>query len=231
MATGPPEHIKPPKNITKGYGLKNQIKLRLIDENATFIYSNNDTLLLTAFNPINKENGFYYTFLDTKQEPKLLTMEPFFIYLQGSQEENGGILYAKPLKAERAAKWIVSRQSVQEAPNFYITTDFKHYKRLTDIQPQKKYNWLTAELITWQQLDGTFSQGILYKPENFDPNRKYPIILNYYEQLSHYLHVFPKPTITHGNINIPWFVSRGYLVFLPIFIIPFSNLERAHLIR
>jgi dipeptidyl aminopeptidase/acylaminoacyl peptidase len=59
------------------------------------------------------------------------------------------------------------------------------------------------------------SQGILYKPENFDPRKKYPIIFNYYEKLSHNLYQFISPAFTNNNINIPWFVSNGYLVFLP----------------
>jgi dipeptidyl aminopeptidase/acylaminoacyl peptidase len=63
--------------------------------------------------------------------------------------------------------------------------------------------------------DGQLSQGVLYKPDDFDPQKKYPVIFNYYEQLSHRLHEFPYPGVTGSNINIPWFVSRGYLVFTP----------------
>ncbi len=63
--------------------------------------------------------------------------------------------------------------------------------------------------------DGRPNQGILYKPENFDPRKKYPIIFYYYEKLSDELHLFSNPASTEGPINIPWFVSRGYLVFTP----------------
>jgi len=55
----------------------------------------------------------------------------------------------------------------------------------------------------------------LYKPENFDSTKKYPIIFNYYEKFSHRCFQFPLPGLTAHNINIPWFVSRGYLVFTP----------------
>jgi dipeptidyl aminopeptidase/acylaminoacyl peptidase len=63
--------------------------------------------------------------------------------------------------------------------------------------------------------NGEMSKGILYKPENFDSTKKYPVIFNYYEAMSHLMYEFPEAGYSGGNINIPWFVSRGYLVFNP----------------
>ncbi len=55
----------------------------------------------------------------------------------------------------------------------------------------------------------------LYKPENFDPNKKYPIIFQYYEGgLADQLYQYEVPWhSSSASINVPWFVSRGYLVF------------------
>ncbi|WP_431213596.1 alpha/beta hydrolase family protein [Puia sp. P3] len=74
---------------------------------------------------------------------------------------------------------------------------------------------MTSELVKWNQLDGTTTQGILYKPENFDPHKKYPVIVHYYEQMSHRLYEYPSPGFSDGEPNIAWFVSRGYLVLTP----------------
>jgi len=63
--------------------------------------------------------------------------------------------------------------------------------------------------------DGKISKGILYKPENFDPSKKYPLLLTYYEQRSDELYHYQPLEATGDAINIPWFVSRGYLVFVP----------------
>ncbi len=71
----------------------------------------------------------------------------------------------KPLKSKSSNKWIVMRESATEAPNFFLTTDFINFEQLTDIQPQKRYNWMVSELVTWDKLDRTKAQGILYKPE------------------------------------------------------------------
>src|SRR5581483_185656 len=58
-------------------------------------------------------------------------------------------------------------------------------------------------------------EGILYRPEDFDPARRYPIIFYYYERMSDGLHNYLMPGFCEGKMNIPWFVSRGYLVFCP----------------
>lgn len=63
--------------------------------------------------------------------------------------------------------------------------------------------------------DGKMSEGILYKPENFDPNKKYPIIFYFYERNADGLYNYKAPAPSASTINIPWFVSNGYIVFDP----------------
>ncbi|SEL62244.1 Dipeptidyl aminopeptidase/acylaminoacyl peptidase [Chitinophaga rupis] len=214
---------RPPLNITNAYGSAHHIKLRLVNELDEFyqlaIHPANEISLLTAFNTANKYNGFFRKALNSSSDPELLTMGPWtFFYYLGDKQVQADHAYSfgmPPLKAKNAGAWIIKRQSATQAPNYLLTKDFKHYRQLTNLQPQNNYNWLTAELLTWQQLDGTTSQGILYKPENFDPHKKYPVLFNYYEQMSGRLYQYPIPDFTRNNINIPWFVSRGYLVFTP----------------
>jgi dipeptidyl aminopeptidase/acylaminoacyl peptidase len=88
--------------------------------------------------------------------------------------------------------------------------------QLSRINPQQdQYNWGTAELFNWKAYDGKEATGILYKPENFDPKRKYPLIVYFYERLSDGLHSYLPPAPTPSRLNIPFFVSRGYLVLAP----------------
>ncbi len=74
--------------------------------------------------------------LNKKNDPVLLTMGPYQIYIDDSQAN--GLLNVKPIKAKNANKWIVRRQSATDAPNYFITSDFRTFKRLTDLQPQKR---------------------------------------------------------------------------------------------
>jgi len=84
------------------------------------------------------------------------------------------------------------------------------------INPQQaNYNWMTVELHRWKMLDGKMSEGLLYKPENFDPSKKYPIIFYFYERdaQTRYNYIAPQPV--RASINVAYFVSNGYLVFDP----------------
>jgi hypothetical protein len=212
------EGKKPPINITNGYGRSNQIMLQLsgFKGGALPVFSSGDTLLLKAFNRQNKSNGFYRKVLGRSGDPEMLFMGPYLFEggFPGSSERGG----LSPLKAPFADRWIILRQSATESPNYFVTSDFKEYKQLTDIQPQKQYNWLTAELRSFKQLDGTITQGILYKPENFDSTKKYPVLITFYAELTDQLNHFFAPLY----IDAPdlfyypaWMVSHGYLVFIP----------------
>jgi dienelactone hydrolase len=178
-----------------------------------------DTLFLTAYNRENKYSGFYRKALTRLGKLELLYMGPYFFIrspnLEGQYHLSEGM---QPLKAKGCDTWIVKRQSAIDAPNYFVTTDFKTFNRLTDIQPQKNYNWLTAELHNFRQMDGTISQGVLYKPENFDPSIKYPLIISFYFQKSDQLNQYPTPEYLmcpEIYSNPAWFVSHGYLVFIP----------------
>lgn len=204
-----------PVCVTNGFGNRSRNKLRLFDNAAG--YSEKDTFLLTGFDVVNKYNGFFQMDLVGRKDPTLLTMGPYTYYRVPSQKpyfsclDNG----LKPVKARSANVWLVKRQSATEAPNFFITSDLRSYSPLSDLHPENAVNWLTSELVTWKQQDGIVADGILYKPANFDPKKKYPVIFNYYRQYSHTLYEFPYPYFIGANINIPWFVSNGYLVFIP----------------
>jgi len=70
-------------------------------------------------------------------------------------------------------------------------------------------------LFKWKLPDGNIGEGILYKPENFDSLRKYPVILNFYENQADEVNNFLFPKLSSGDLDIPYFVSNGYLVLCP----------------
>jgi dipeptidyl aminopeptidase/acylaminoacyl peptidase len=53
-------------------------------------------------------------------------------------------------------------------------------------------------------------KGLLLKPENFDPKKKYPMIVYIYERLTQGLHQFRNRPGT--SINPTFYVSNGYLI-------------------
>ncbi len=57
------------------------------------------------------------------------------------------------------------------------TTDFS-LKKITNFTDQIK-DWKVAqsEVVSWKSKDGATIEGILHKPEDYDPNKKYPLLV------------------------------------------------------
>jgi len=202
-----------PINLTNGYGKKHHIKFEVLnsDDELRAYNSGNSVLLLKGFNEETKEYYFFKKTIGAAGDPELLSKGP---YVYGWW--NGyGSYNSTPVKAKGAEIYLVIRMKADAAPNYFITRDFKTFTSVSDIQPQKSFNWYTTELHSWKSLDGSILQGILYKPQNFDSNKKYPVIFDYYERRSDELNMFISPKASDGRINIPLFVSAGYLVFVP----------------
>ena len=111
---------------------------------------------------------------------------------------------------------MMTKSTFVDFPNLWVgSVAHAALTKISDANPQQKdYNWGTVELVHWTSADGFPLKGMLYKPENFDPNKKYPMISYFYEQLSHGLHGYVAPT-GRNVINPTHYVSNGYLVFEP----------------
>jgi dipeptidyl aminopeptidase/acylaminoacyl peptidase len=199
-----PTGIKKPENITLQAGRNDSITFRYVktDPEKRFIEAN-DVLLLSSFNNINKERGFYTLSMKGRNPLKKRTVEKFTFTGLEKAKKNDLIVYQK--------------SNFNTSPDLYVTRDFwKTSEKLTNINPQMKdYNWGTAELFSWTSFTGVPLQGILYKPEDFNPTKKYPVMIYFYEKHSEDLYQWFTPAPSRSTINIPFFVSRGYIVFTP----------------
>ncbi|WP_127132076.1 alpha/beta hydrolase family protein [Pseudoflavitalea rhizosphaerae] len=192
-----------PINITNGYGKKNKIELRILttDREARFLKPN-EQLIFEAFNRNSKYGGYFTKKLDVHGDPVKLYMGPY------------GMVFGA--KAKEAEMYMLGMMNIKEPMNLNVSSDLQHFNKLSDINPQQKeYNWLTVELMKWKMFDGKESEGLLFKPENFDPKKKYPVIFYFYERNADNLYNYRAPAPSASVVNIPYFVSNGYLVFDP----------------
>jgi len=122
-------------------------------------------------------------------------------------------------KAKNDEYYTFMMESYKNSPALYYwheTDEGADGNILATTNPQQKdYNWGTSELYKWKAFDGKMSEGVLYKPEDFDSTKKYPMIMYFYETHSNTLHDYIDPTPTGSRLNISFFVSRGYVVFSP----------------
>ncbi len=160
-----------------------------------------EPLLLRAVDEETKASGFYRDQLGRRQAPEAIVM--------------ADAAYGVPLKAEDADVWMVTRGTFLEFPNLWVGPSLTQLSRISDANPQQKdFNWGTVELVRWVSSDGVPLKGLLYKPENFDSTRKYPLIAYFYESLSQNLHSYVPPN-GRNVINPTHYASNGYLIFEP----------------
>ena len=120
-------------------------------------------------------------------------------------------------KAKSADVLLYSRENFQEFPDLHVADmSFGKARKVTQANPQQgNYLWGTAEIVQWNSLDNIPLEGILYKPENFDPNKKYPMVVVYYERFSNTIHQHHKPEPIRSLVHRTMYVSNDYLIFIP----------------
>jgi dipeptidyl aminopeptidase/acylaminoacyl peptidase len=200
-------------NFTNGFGRKNKLIFRypMQSANRRFNAAGSDEekyiptkkpLILVVQNEENKQWGYYRKTLGSNKSPEKILMTTYsFSLLQ---------------KAKNSDEYIYTKGNYQHSPDLYVSSDLKKETKLSSINPQQnQYNWGTAELVSWTTPKGYQSKGVLYKPENFDPQKKYPMLVYFYEKVSEGLYNYVPPAPTPSRLPISFFVSNGYLVFTP----------------
>jgi dipeptidyl aminopeptidase/acylaminoacyl peptidase len=197
-----PENRKAPVNLTKiGRQEKTRFRYVRLDPEEQFIDPEKD-LLLSAFNESTKQSGYYKLSLKDGKLTKLLM---------------GDYRYGNVVKARNTNTVIFTRETFREFPDVW-TTDlaFASPKKLSNANPQmSRYHWGSVERVHWTSADNILLEGLLYKPEGFDPKKKYPMLVYFYEKYAHNLHQHIAPAPIRSSINYAFYASNGYLVFVP----------------
>ena len=189
--------------ITGGIGRQDQIifrDLRLDPEEKAIPLKT--PRLLSARDDRTKASGFYRVNLAGDETPSRLIM---------MDKQLGGLQ-----KAKEAEVYIFTQQRFDEFPDVWLSgPDFKEPEKITAANPQQsEYNWGKAELIRYTNADGKALPAVLIKPEDFDPTKKYPLMVFIYEKLSNILHRHNPPS-PGTSINFTRYVSNGYVILMP----------------
>lgn len=191
------------KNITNGEGRAQKRIFRVIKTGDTDHYKQGDKLLLSSYHDLKKNFGFYESEVGTEGTRRLLEEDKKFTFVA---------------KANNADRILYKREAYDEFPNLWMSDDssFNQVQRISELHLnlKEKWNWGTAELVDWLSIDGTYLQGVVIKPDNYDPTRRYPVLTYFYRFFSDRLHDFNEPKTNHRPV-FAQYVSDGYVVFLP----------------
>ena len=190
-------------NLTDGVGRKESTTLRYVRLDPRERWIDPDKpMLLSAENQETHDSGFYRDKVNSTALPQKLLM--------AAKDFNN------PTKAKDADVMIMTASRFDQFPDVWVTNSlFRELKRVSNGDAQRAaYTWGSGELVSFKNSDGVPLKGLLLKPENFDPKKKYPMIVYIYEKLSQGLHQFRNPG-PGTSINPTYYVSNGYLVFMP----------------
>jgi dipeptidyl aminopeptidase/acylaminoacyl peptidase len=197
-----PTMKKQPELLTKGLGRDQKITFRFTQLSNEKPYISG-SMILSAFNTVNKQSGYYKLEQPVAANPTRLVMD--------------NDKFVGERKAKNAEVLVWQKGNFQTYPDLYTSTfDFTNSRKISDANPQQKdYLWGSVGLVSWTALDGQKLDGLLYKPENFDPTKKYPMLVYFYEKNSDNLNTHYTPRPSRSIINPAFCVSNGYVVFVP----------------
>ncbi|WP_111309568.1 alpha/beta hydrolase family protein [Confluentibacter sediminis] len=192
---------KKPYSITNEFGRKNKIRLRLNNTSTAEDLTLDTEILLKSFNKVTKAKGVYR--LKKHLLTKLIEQKDSSINIQEI--------------AGNGKSYLFTNESYTCFPNlWWANKDFKNKKQITNLNVQQTdYAWGNAKLVSWKNFKNNNNEGILYLPENYDANKSYPVIVHFYEKHTEDLYKYHIPEYSSSNIDIPTYVSKGYVVFQP----------------
>lgn len=198
-----PRQPAAPRNVTEGTGRDRNMRFRVVDLDSENPFVEAD-LLLSAFSYDTKEKGYYTDRIRGSSAPE----EQMF----------GPHSYARMTRADdNQDVYMFTRGSFREYDDIRVTDGrLADATRMSHTNPQQDdFLWGNEQLVHWTSTDGQRLDGILYTPDGFDPSKQYPMMVYFYEKNSEGLFSYFEPRASRASINRSFYVSRGYVLFVP----------------
>ncbi len=200
-----PENREAPVNLTRN-GRKTKTSYRMVqydrEEASEEGLDATANYHLLGHNEVSRADGYYEMKLDKARGPKVL--------MSGNYKLN------RPVKARDEEVYVYTQETFQQFPDLQLTENFRKSTQISQANPQQEdFKWGKVELYSWTSLDGRKLEGLLVKPENFDPNKKYPMIVNFYEKSSQNLYDHRIPEAHRSTVDYHYYTSNDYIIFNP----------------
>ena len=131
------------------------------------VFAPDEKIVVSLWDEDTKDQGVYQ--IDMKGRLKRL-ME-------------GSYLYTVHRFSDNRKYCIWNRQNISEFRDLWWSkSDFSDPVRITNVNPQQsEYKWGTAKLVEWTNYENKSNKGILYLPEDYDADKEYPVLVQFYE--------------------------------------------------
>lgn len=167
----------------------------------TFVINSDNDLLLSATNNKNFNSGFYqWKGINNICEIAFKDRRLTNLFQVG------------------ADSFIFQEQSFTIPPSVvYKNLKKKSSKTIFTSNPEwSQYNWVQRELIYYNTEIADSLKGVLIYPIDYNPAKKYPMIVHIYEEQSSYFHRFTPPSLSNEvGFNFMNYALDDYFVLLP----------------
>lgn len=190
------------RRLTDGRANKNIYRWIKLDDKEDSL--NPDSLwFLHRVNETDKSEAYLYFSMKDTTKITLLT--------------DSAWLSRKPLASARGHKFVFTKEDFTRFPDLWIAdTMFKKIHRVSEAnQQQAEFGWGSASLFKWTNYKNKPNEGLIFYPHDFDPEKKYPLIVNFYEKSSDGLYRHRAPSAHRSTINYSYYTNNGYIIFNP----------------
>jgi dipeptidyl aminopeptidase/acylaminoacyl peptidase len=160
--------------------------------------------------------------------------EPIYLSLYGEWTKDSGYAQLHPdgrvetliyeassisrlAKADEAERHTFVSQRYDRPPTLhYVNPSFADARPVVQVNRHvaETYHWGRAELVDYENEWGVRLQGALFYPADYEPGRRYPMIVYPYERRSQVLHSWSNPS-ERSAYNTTVFTQNGYFVLQP----------------
>ncbi len=158
-------------------------------------------VLLSAFGDRTKKSGYFEVRLGGEPQP-----------LYWVDKAVG-----RPVKAASADRILFTQETFVEFPDYWVSdTRFRNPRKVTDANPQQaQFAWSPGRvLIDYTDSRGNELQATLALPAGYQPGKRYPMLVYFYELMSDQHHRFSMP-VYDDRPHMSTYASNGYLVLQP----------------
>ncbi len=199
---------RPPRSLTAGGGRSAETILRLVAPAPrtpgaeTLGVDVNQPLLLRGEGERTRATGFFRTATRDGESPIRLRWEDSLLTVAS--------------RAREADAFLVTRARFDLFPDLHVAdASFAAMKPLSQGDAQREpFLWGKADLRSYRSLHGETLPMAVFLPADFDPAKKYPLIVYLYERLSQTVNWFINP-VPGTTINPSYYTSNGYMVVMP----------------
>ncbi len=205
------------RTITEGFGREHGLSFRTVktdpDQDAVPV----DTpVLLRATDQETMATSFWADRVEGDATPAVLLAAEASLSFVDLADGADTMVFTRQTFSEFPDLWVGQlRLGANLADDGDLESALTGVRKVTELGSQTdRYLWGRAELRDFRSSDGLPLKGILIKPEDFDPDKQYPLMVYIYETLHQGLHRFRSPS-PGTSINPSYYVSNGYVLWMP----------------